>query len=300
MRGIGQVAGSSVHLVRVKTSIWKGGDERLCGVAIALLRRRAGRRLLDGAAPFQPRRLVSFPEQTTDDETFHQSLIRDLTEEELNSLTLARRRSPRAELGHDASGDPILVESVARLMDHVWLDQGAINCRLRAMAARHPGVRVLDTSDYAKLRRNISDAFRDRYWAKEWTRCIMPINDGECHWCAVFIDCSTYTIECFDPYGDTHRDHGLVAQAFVARSLRARADALSIHTANLAPWQVNHKPSGPRQPRTNGSDCGIYMLDWALCRIEGRVPLMTEADIPHARRRFAADILRDVGFSPET
>ena len=168
------------------------------------------------------------------------------------------------------------------------------------------GARVLDlssfTSEYLTGRAGHSpSASRLQRQADANADAVaMVVNLGNYHWTCVFADYRARIIDVYDPYQTAaHRNLSAAMARYLDlldRQRRPRDDSDSDDDEtsvglNFDDWTINHAAPGPRQPGTNGCDCGVFVLAYLYCRSLGVRPAFTEDDMPSIRARFAAAIL---------
>ncbi|AXI23881.1 C-terminal catalytic domain [Cardinium endosymbiont of Sogatella furcifera] len=218
-----------------------------------------------------------------------------LSKEMLDQVEQAFSAPPGTLLTH-VEGIEIRQEDLIRLKASRWLNDHIINAYMGMIHKRSedqenvvlPKVYAFNTYFFTKLSQKDQSYQTMKNWIKKidlfsYDIVLVPIHLGN-HWCLVVIDLRKKTIRYYDSLGNAN-DGGL------KKLLQFFTDAVANKQAtkkDTKAWRCSYLKE-PAQ--SNGSDCGVFICQFADY-VSRDLPInFTEHDMPYFRKRMAIEIL---------
>jgi sentrin-specific protease 1 len=114
----------------------------------------------------------------------------------------------------------------------------------------------------------------------------VPINHNQTHWCMACINVAERRFEYYDSMGGQGHNVLEVLRRYMEDESRTHR-GLSV---DLSDWAYFTPQPVPQQQ--NGSDCGVFTIEFAECRSRRAALTFSQRDMPFFRRKIALDIAR--------
>ncbi|KAG8464826.1 hypothetical protein KFE25_010194 [Diacronema lutheri] len=187
-----------------------------------------------------------------------------------------------------------------------WLNDEVINLYLKLVLARAQRDGTSVRLPTAPLRAHVFQTFflnkllgrgYDYSAVRRWTKnvdlfaldaVIVPVNERQTHWVLAVINMRSKRFEFFDSLGGTGDD----VLEHLRRYVRDEHMAKKGSAIDLSGWEAVSWSSAQIPMQNNGSDCGVFMCQFASTVVRNVAINFTCADMPHIRRRMVIEIVR--------
>jgi sentrin-specific protease 1 len=217
-------------------------------------------------------------------------------QEEAQVSSALGNEGPDHELLQTVANIPIRRRDMRTLRPRKWLNDEVINAYLKLLESELaerpnlPRTYIAPTLLYTKLAQGPRGYYFDgvRRWTRRWNvdemeRVIVPICVHNSHWVLAVIHLPQRTLEYYDSLGG---DDGKT----IFRNLTdwlADIGAISQEEARIFQFRPISEPA-----QRNYTDCGVFILSYALCRAVQIEVAFTQEDMEHLRRQIVLQILK--------